>query len=54
MLLYIDCCDWPTDENDINGFDYQRYHMEAIDLREIVENPDASLVRLFLVLFSMI
>lgn len=47
-IVYCSCPNFVTDDDDINGFDYQRYHMEEIDLQEIVDNPASSLVMLSL------
>jgi len=34
-----------SDDNDLKEFDYERYLMEEIDLRGIVDNPTVSMVR---------
>jgi len=38
-------CDVFADDNDLKEFDYERYLMEEVELRRIVDNPAASMVR---------
>ena len=38
------CC-ISTDDNDLKEFDYERYVMEEVELRRIVDNPAMSMVR---------
>jgi len=44
-MLWICFCHCTSDDNDLKEFDYERYLMEDIELRRIVDNPSLSVVR---------
>ena len=43
-----------SDDNDLIEFDYERYLMEEVKLRSIVDNPATSMVRLSAYCFHLL
>jgi len=42
-----------ADDNDLREFDYERYLMEEVELRRIVDNPAMSMVSVIYYLFCV-
>jgi len=44
-VSFVSFCRVASDDNDLKEFDYERYLMEEVDLRVIVDNPSIPMVR---------